>query len=192
MQEAPLQPQESLRIIQAMIGKTRAGISANSPYFLLWGWLTFSAILGQYALKVWLHYERHYQVWWVTIIGVIGSIIIGRRQERRRTVKSYVDDSVGYLWMALSIAFFTLTFVLALSKLGFENAYSFYILLYGIGTMVTGCLIRFTPLIVGGCCCWVLSAATAFTGFDADMLLAATAILVSYIIPGHLLRLKKS
>jgi hypothetical protein len=191
MQEENLSPQQSLRIIQQMVGKTRAGFGNNSHYFLLWGWLAFAAMLCQYALKVWWGVHQHYQVWWVTVVGVVATVIMSRRQERNRRVSTYVDDSIKYLWTALGISFFTLTLVLGLGKVGFEHCYSFYILMYAIGTFTTGCLIKFRPLIIGGIACWGLSVATAFTGFDEDLLLAAVAMLVSYIIPGHLLRLKQ-
>lgn len=192
MNEETLTPEQSLRIIQTMIGKTRAGISQNSHYFLLWGWLTFAAITGQYILKVLLKFEQHYHVWWVTVVGVIATLIISKRHEKSRTVSSYVDDSVKYLWMALGITFFVLTLVLGFTRVGFENGFSFYILLYAIGTTVTGLLIKFRPLIIGGSLCWGLAVATAFTSFNNDLLIAAAAILASYIIPGHLLRLKKN
>jgi hypothetical protein len=191
MNEENLTPEQSLRIIQTMIGKTRAGISQNSHFFLLWGWLTFAAIAGQYILKVWVKYEHHYHVWWLTVAGVVATIFMSARQEKKRTLKSYADDSVQYLWKALAITFFVLTLVLGFTRVGFENGFSFYILLYAIGTTVTGLLIKFRPLIIGGSLCWGLAVATAFTDFDGDLLIAAAAILASYIIPGHLLRLKK-
>jgi uncharacterized membrane protein len=70
----------------------------------------------------------------------------------------------------------------------FQNKYTYYILLYAIGTLVTGNLIRFKPLIIGGLINFVLAVVSIRFGYDNQLLVGALAILISYIIPGHLLR----
>ena len=54
MTEEKFSPQESLRLIQSMIDKTKQDISDNSIYFLVWGWITFVACAGQFVLKAYL------------------------------------------------------------------------------------------------------------------------------------------
>jgi len=60
-----------------------------------------------------------------------------------------------------------------------------------LGTFVSGSIIRFRPLIFGGLIAWVLAVASTFVNYDYQMLFGAAAILISYIIPAHLLRIKK-
>ncbi|MEI9958066.1 MAG: hypothetical protein WDM90_17580 [Ferruginibacter sp.] len=48
MQEENFSPQESLQLIQSMIAKTKRDMSDNSIHFLLWGWVTFVACIGQF------------------------------------------------------------------------------------------------------------------------------------------------
>jgi len=43
-------------------------------------------------------------------------------------------------------------------------------------------------LVWGGVICWGLAILSTFTTYDTNILICATAILVSYIIPGYLLR----
>ena len=74
------------------------------------------------------------------------------------------------------------------SVASWENAFTYYILLYAIGTFVTGKLIKFKPLIIGGSINFVLAIVCSRLPFDYQLLLGAAAILISYIIPGHLLR----
>ena len=62
------------------------------------------------------------------------------------------------------------------------------ILLYAIGTFVTGKIIDFKPLVIGGSICFLLSIVIAFIKDENQLLIIATAILISYIIPGFLLK----
>ena len=70
---------------------------------------------------------------------------------------------------------------------GILNTYPIFVLLYGIGTFATGRIIKFTPLIIGGALCFVLAVVSAYQSFSNQLIIIALAILVSYIIPGHLL-----
>ena len=81
--ESNFSPQESLRLIHSMIEKSKANLRDNRFYFLLWGWVTFLAILSQFVLKVVLHYERHYFVWLAVIPAVIITIIYSARKKRK-------------------------------------------------------------------------------------------------------------
>jgi len=181
-------PQDSLRLIQSMIDKTKANMSENRFHFLLWGWLAFAAILGQYVLKVFYRYEHHYIVWLITFIGVFTSIYYTRKNRRQQYATTYIGESMKHLWMGLGISFFILSFLFF--KIGWWNCYPFFILLYGLGTFVSGRILQFTPLIAGGIINWILSGISVFFDFDHQMLFAAAAIFSSYIVPGHLLKTK--
>ena len=75
-------------------------------------------------------------------------------------------------------------------KIGWQYCFPFFILFYGLGTFISGKLIRFTPLIIGGIINWILAAVSVHFPYDDQMLFAAGALLTSYIIPGHLLRMR--
>ena len=144
MTEENFSPQDSLRLIQSMIDKTRENISDNSYYFLLWGWLTFAGCTWPFILKHILHYEKYYQVWWLTIAGIVFSFNFGIRDGKKKRVKTYEDESMGYLWTGMGISFFVLS--VRLSKMGWDtNIFLFFILLYG-------CFLKFKPLLNGRYC----------------------------------------
>ncbi len=71
--EHQFSPDQSIQLIESMIIKTKANISENTVYCLLWGWLSFSAILGQYFLKVVLGYPYRYLVWLITFVSIYGA-----------------------------------------------------------------------------------------------------------------------
>lgn len=189
MEQENFSPQESLRLIQNMIEKTRQDMGDNSSHFLLWGWITFIACIGQYLLKTVFNYEKHYLVWLLIIPGIIFSIYLGIREKQQLRASTYIGDSMKYLWMGMGISFFVLSMIL--SKLGWNNnIFPFFMLLYGLGTFVSGQFLRFSPLVFGGIAAWVLAIASAYFNYDYQMLFGAAAILVSYIIPAYMLRYK--
>ncbi len=191
MQAENFSPQESLQLIQSMIAKTRKDMGDNSSHFLLWGWITFAACTGQFILKNVLHYEKHYLVWLLVIPGVIFSAYLGIKENKKREAKTYIGESMKYLWMGMGISYFVLSMIL--SKMGWNtNIFPFFILLYGLGTFISGMLLQFRPLILGGLCAWVLAIVSAYFDYDYQMLFGAGAILVSYIIPAYLLRMKNN
>lgn len=190
--EKNLSPQESLLLIQSMISKTKANLGENRFYFLLWGWLTFSAMLVQFFLKVVAEYRHHYIVWFAVIPAVIITIVHAGRRHRTTHRRTYVGESMSYLWTGIGISFFVLSFIISSrSGVGWLNAYPLFILFYGLGTFVSGRILNFAPLVIGGVFNWVLAIVSVYVTFDYQLLLAATAILTSYIIPGHLLTPKK-
>ena len=190
MDNQKFSPEESLQLIQSMINKTRQGMSDNGIYFLVWGWITFIACVGQFVLKNIYHYEKHYLVWNLIILGVGFSIYQGIKDDKRQRVKTYIGESMKYLWMGMGISFFVLSMIL--SKLGWGTVvFPFFILLYGLGTFISGNFIQFRPLIAGGIIAWILAITAAFVEYDYQILFGAAAILFSYIIPAYMLRRKK-
>jgi hypothetical protein len=182
-------PQDSLLLIRSMINKTKQGMSDNSIYFLIWGWITFIACTGQFVLKHIYNYEKHYRVWLLVIIGMIFSIYQSTKARKKQKVKTYISDSMKYLWMGMGISYFVLSMIL--SKIGWDSpVFPFFILLYGLGTFISGNFLQFKPLIIGGIIAWILAIGAVYVSYDYQMLFGAAAILISYIIPAYMLRAK--
>ncbi len=187
--ETELSPEESLKVIQSMINKTKDAVADDSFYFLLWGWLVFGCCISQYVLKIYFEYPNHSIVWFLMPVGGLISWLYGAKQSGKQKVKSFVNESLEYLWMALAISFVVLV-IINVGSGAWQTAFTYYILLYAIGTFVSGSLIRFKPLVYGGLINFVLAAVSVRFSFDNQLLVGALAILTSYIIPGHMLRAK--
>ena len=187
MEEKHISPSESLAIIQEMVEKTKQHYSNDSFYFILWGWLTFAATLGQYLLLPVLQ-GASALVWLLMPVGGIISMVYGMKQSREQKVKTHLETHIAYLWKALGLAML----VLVVSTLAIQNGtlLPVFILLYAIGTFTTGCLIQFKPLILGGAICFALSLLSFFLKQSDQLLTIALAVLVSYLIPGHALKNK--
>ncbi|MDB5251560.1 MAG: hypothetical protein JWP27_729 [Flaviaesturariibacter sp.] len=171
-----------------MIVKTRSSISEDRFYFLLWGWVSFAAIVTQFILKAIIGYPRHYLVWLVVIPAVIVTIIHSSRRGGNRSVSTYIGSSMASLWTGIGISFFILSLIVSRLPNGWLDAWPFFILFYGLGTYISGRILQFRPLVIGGMINWALAIASIYVAYDYQLLLAAAAILTSYIIPGHLLK----
>ena len=101
-----------------------------------------------------------------------------------------MEESLDHLWIAVGLAFFALVIINIISGTSWQTAFTYYILLYAIGTFVTGRLLRFKPLVYGSLVNFVLAVLSIRYSYDYQLLICATALLFSYIIPGHLLRLR--
>ena len=186
MDNSALSPAESLGLIRNMIEKTRQEISDNSKYFLVWGWGAFAGCIGQFILKVGFHYPHHYRIWLVSFLCIAITIGLGIKERKQQKVKTYVGESMSYLWTGMGISFFVASIIL--SKIGWQYCFPFFILFYGLGTYVSGKILQYKPFQYGGLSAFILAIAAAWVSYDVQILLAATALLVSYIIPAHLLR----
>ena len=130
--------------------------------------------------------NSNWYAWFITPVALIIHfyfIAIDRKTEK---VKTYISQANSYLWMAIGFSFLVLAFIF--SRIGWQYSFPFYILFYGMGTSVSGALLQFRPMVLGGASCFVLAAVAAYIPYDLQILLTAFAILISYIIPGHLLR----
>jgi|SRR5882724_256854 len=182
-------PEESLLVIQTMIDRTKNSVADKSFYFLLWGWLVFIASLLQFVLKVIVQTPLHPAVWNLMFIGVIVSVWYGRKEKGKVRVKTYIDENIRHVWVGIGICQFLLIFIFTRNQ-HWEYCYTFFMLLYAIGCFITGRILKFAPLVWGAIASWALVIVSTFSSYDYNILLMATAILLSYIIPGHLLKRK--
>jgi hypothetical protein len=183
--EKEMSPLESLSIISSMIEKARHNISDKSQYFLLWGYAVFIACISQFIMLS-VNYEKNYLAWYIMFPALIAHIILIRRDHKREKVTTYINDANKYLWTGIGFSFMVIVFIFA--KIGWEYCLPFYVLMYALGTFISGSLIKFKPMIIGGILCFIIAACIPYFEGRIQILLAALSILVSYIIPGHLLR----
>ena len=143
MDEKELSPQESLDLINSMIGKARKRYTDNSFYFLLWGWLTIAASALHYYFAVSELIDYPSMAWLLMIVGAIVSMVYGMRQEKRASVTHYTDKLYGWLWLSLGVAM-----VIVIMNGQFLNfqIVPLMLLITGVGTFFSGAMMRFKVL----------------------------------------------
>jgi hypothetical protein len=190
MKESSLTSEESLEVIQSMILKAKNQFSENGKLYLLWGWVILFCSLGYFILDNILHYEKPQLIWMATWIAVIYMFIYLRREGRRRIVKTYTDDLLGYVWMAFIILMLLGSFLVARIPQFYLYNYQFVLLFYGVPTFLSGTILKFRPLIYGGIFCWVLAVLSTFVNFHYHPLMVALSVISAWIIPGYILKMK--
>lgn len=184
--EKQLTQEESLRIIHEMISAAKNDVKADAFIFLLWGYLVFVASISQFILAM-MNVEHNDVVWLLMPLGGVITIVYIIRKRKKERTKTYVSEFLKFIWIAFGAALFVI--------MGFHNwggqVLPLIMTLYGIGLFISGGALKFTPLIIGGIFCWVC----AIVGFKVEvlyqLLVIAAAVLGGYIIPGHLLKMKK-
>lgn len=185
MEEKEISPEESLKLIQSMIGKARQNYTDNSIFFLLWGWIVFVASLSHYYLAVHTTFEDPYIAWLLTFVGAIASAIIGAKKGKEKVVRNYTDKLYGWLWLSLGVAMFTVIFN---GQSVNWNTTPFILLFAGVGTSVSGVMMNFKPLRIGAICFWVLAIIAFQQNPEIQMLLLAIGVAVGYLLPGYIMR----
>ncbi len=182
-----MMPEESLQIINAMINTAKNKLADDGFHLIFWGWLvTFCALTQYVTLK--LNIQGGEWVWMLMPLGGIISGIYGYKQGKTQKVKTHIESYIGYVWIAFIISLFV---TLAFGYVhGIKATYFFLMLLYGMATFITGGILNFKPLIYGSLFSFVFAIVSVFVGEVDQFLCISAALILSYIIPGHMLRSK--
>jgi len=188
MEEKQIHPNESLAIISSMIDTAKNKIADDGFLYIFWGWnVLLAAMIHYFTVKVGI--PGGALSWAVLMpLGGLVSAIYGRKQRKKERVRTYVDEYLGYNWMAFLIGLF-ITLIM-MSVHGWKVSYFFVMLLYGMATFISGGLLRFRPLLIGSLFSFVFAIVSVFAGELDQLLCISAAILCSYLIPGYMLRSK--
>jgi hypothetical protein len=187
MMNTELSPQESLRLIEGMIGQARRSFSRMSFYFLLWGVLLIAAMVVTYLLRDGSEGWQNGAAWGIAgALGGILSSIHGARESRRERVLNPMDGTITALWGSFVI---TMVLLIAFSVVNRVDATVAITLLTGLPTFLTGRIMRFVPLQVGGVLFWMAGVAMLVLNAPlATLVLYCASMVMGYIIPGILLK----
>lgn len=182
-----LTAKQSLDIITQMIQQAQGNAQKNSSQFLLWGWTVLLANLGMFAL-IQLHYPMPYLIWTITIPVCGISIYMGYKERKEQHTSTHLDGIVSWLWSGFGLCVFTVVFFSF--KINFQTN-PMVLIISTIPTLISGVILRFRPLLVGGFLFWAFGVVGFLTPFEYQNLVGAIAILCGYIIPGYMLKRKR-
>ena len=180
-------PEQSLQVIESMIAQAKKSFTRTSFYFLLWGVLLMAAMVATYMLRNTSPAFANGASWGIAgALGGIISTVHGIRQGRQEVVSNPMDRIVGWTWSAFVI---TMMLVIVSSVALKRDPGPMITILTGLPTFLTGQIMRFRALILGGILFWVVGAVMHFTGDALTItILYCTAMLLGYIVPGLLLK----
>lgn len=204
--EEQLTSEKSLEIIQQMISKAKNSYHDTGIGPMLWGGvIALCSLVTFMELRSGLRLP--FSIWILTLVAIIPQIFIVAKEKKLNKVRSYDETVMDYLWTCFGIGIFILIFIngnllyqikpvfetyakLEGAKPGFDfNSFStsYFLLLYGFPTIVTGGMRSFKPMLYGGIVCWVFCIISIYTGIETDMLLTALAAVCAWLIPGIIL-----
>lgn len=205
-QEKELSERESLDLIATMISKARNSYHETGVGAIMWGVIIAFCSLVRLS-EIQFGYQLPFDIYLLTIIAVVPSIIMTAQQKKRQRVKPYDEPYLDYLWLGFGICIFLLILIVnsiyghlnpmvndyreltkgRIDSVDFqfsEFVAPFFLLLYGLPTFVTGAAFKFKPMLWGGIFCWVSSVATIYTPIRIDLLLTASSAIMAWLIPG--------
>jgi hypothetical protein len=186
-EEKMMTGEESLRIITEMINKTKVNIRMGSFHLLFWGWLILVCSLSEYLLYKFTNFTHPYYIWFFVIPGVFVSVIYGFISGRKTKVHTYADMLYVWTWIGF---LFSATILFIVHSKSMETVAPYILLLAGFPTFMSGCIIKFKPLIFGGLCFWIIALIVNFAGPSIAPLGMPVGVLTGYLIPGYMLKYK--
>ncbi len=187
--EPNLDPKASLLLIESMIARARNKMTENGHLYLLWGWTIFACSIFHFVAIYFRLFERPEWIWGLTWAALIYQFIYLARQKKREKVRSYADEISGYVWITFVIMMFLTGIILSTNK-DWPSMYPMFLVLYGMPTFLSGVVLRFQSLKLGGFACWVLAILALFLDWPFQLLLLSAAVILAWIVPGYLLRWK--
>jgi hypothetical protein len=186
-EEKMMTGEESLRIISQMINKTKVNIRQGIFHLLFWGWLILICSLSEYFLFKFTGIVKPWYVWFLVIPGAFVSLIYGFVTGRKAKVHTYAD--MLYMWTWIGFLFAMIALFIIMSR-NMETIPPFILLLAGLPTFISGFIIKFKALIIGGITFWILALVAHFAGPSVGPLAVPVAMLTGYLIPGYMLKNK--
>lgn len=188
MEEQNLTPKDSLRVIQNMIEDSKERFRDNGYIYLFWGWLIIVCALAQFVLLQLEYYEIHFYPYFLTIPAAIYTWFYEARRHRKKSKPTFLSKFFAALWTVIGFNIF-------LTGFGFGYAFHispipFIMILISIAIILSGTMVKFRPLIIGGIICNGLVIVSLFTPTVYYPVIVALALIAAYLIPGYILRNK--
>lgn len=183
--ERPLSPQESMEVIVRAISKTRNDIRANSFYFLLWGWLIAVASFTFFVLGNFFGYKYHFILFPLLVLAGVIVTAVHHSRRRTRSTETYVSYFLSRMWVVIGVGFLMVVFINVSRG---DVPFTYTLLLAGVGTLTSGWVMKFRPLIFGGVLFLISSVASIYMMVEYKALLQGVSVVAGYLVPGYLLK----
>jgi hypothetical protein len=183
----------SLKVIYDMIENAKARIGRNYFYYLFWGYLVAITCLMEIFLITVIKFDSHWLVWAILMpLGALITLVFYSRSKMNTQGKTYIGNTMAYFWSGWFFSFIILM-LFANLKQDYMLILPVIMAMYGLAAFVSGGVVNFRPLVLGAIVAWIASIVSFFIPYIAQLVVLTGVVIVSYIIPGHLLmRISKS
>ena len=157
MEDKQLNAAESIALISRMIDNTRNRMVRNSGRpFLVWGYVTvFTTLLVMGA--VYYFQNPKWNILWM-LLPVLGALLmwLTRDKHTEGKVSTFVDRVINNVWLVMGLTAWFVSMLSLFSQIRLPILF-IILLTMGMGTTITGLIIRFRPATAGGTAAIVLA-----------------------------------
>jgi hypothetical protein len=185
--EKKFNEQEAMKVLNETISVAKGNLDDGYFYFVLWGGVIALIYLSRFCLIRFNLQDYSGYANLLYAVGGIISFIFSRGQDKKPKVNTYIEKWMGYIWIT-----FGMQLAVALICLMAHEDYSIitpvFLLLIGGATLISGGLIKYKPLIIGGVIFIVFATVTFFVSTELQNLLACISMIIGNLIPGLMYR----
>ncbi|WP_418991925.1 hypothetical protein [Alistipes sp.] len=192
MEDRQLDPAQSLALIGSMIENTRSRLTRNAGHpFLAWGYATIATTLLVWAAVVGTENPRWNLLWMV--LPLLGWLLTRLLRGRRPTqgVHTFVDRVLANVWLVMGLSAWFVSLVTLFTPVRIPILF-LILLMMGMGTALTGLVIRFAPAVAGGAAAILLAPVSLAVPNPWAPAVFVAGFLVMMVIPGHILNYRSN
>lgn len=184
-----LSAQQSLDLIATMISQAKGKVHNSSFYFLLWGWVIAICNFGMFYILRFTEFPNYAPIVWLACIPAwIITMIYGKRQSQGSPSTSHLDRISMWLWICMAISIAP-AWIFGDKINWMVNAV--ILMPVGAATFMSGIIIHYRPLIIGGIIFWVAGVCCYLLPKDAQYLVGGVSVILGYLVPGYMLKYQK-
>lgn len=183
---------QSLMVIKEMIQVSKTKFKRDGILFVVWGWVLFSiSIIGYVERNYFLTFSAQdilnvLEVG-LPLLAITFSIVYLVKQRKR--VQTYIGISLRFVWVSLFVSMVLVNLIQfnVLHSINFELQHPIFMVLMAFAVTVTGGILRYRLLIIGGIIFALLALTASYLELEAQLLVEAAAWVIAFIVPGHIL-----
>ena len=187
MEDERFSEHDSLELIARMINQAKNYYYESGLGALLWGFTNLICFSLAYIDAIPGGVKLPFNPFLLMIITFVLQFYYDRKEAKFKHASSYLDEVHKYIWITFGVSVFILTIAGAIANVGYI-VLPMLLLLFGIPTVISGCIMKFKPFVIGGIVCWLLCIAAFFYKSYETYLLVALGSVAAWIIPGFILR----
>jgi hypothetical protein len=185
MQAENFSEQDSLKLINEMIGKAKKSYVTKGIASIVWGIMIVFCSMVSWS-EAHYKYNIAFDIWLILMIAIMPQVYFTIKERRAKKFVGYDEISTGYVWTAFGISIFITSLYFSNHSQAGQGS-TIVMMLYAVPTFITGGISKFKPMIIGGIICWIASIVSVFTNTENDLLLMAACGFFAWIVPGIIL-----
>lgn len=189
---------QSLQVIRDMIEVSQKRVQSDGILFIVWGWTAFlnyfffNYLPSIYATGYWLTQAVHFLQIALPVFALAFTLFYVIKKSQKAT--TYIGTVLRYIWVTLffSMVLVNLIQFNVVQNINFELQHPIFMVLIAFATIVSGGLLRYRLIVGGGVIFALLAFLCSYLPLQEQVLVEAIAWMIAFIIPGHLLYLKRN